>query len=173
VALPVGAAVAAPFLNIPWAEVWENARYLSGFLGGWRNNDSLYGLLLWVTGNQYSAKYLAFALTGIAAAWVTFRRWPLERGVLAVTVVLLLVSANCHPWYLTWIAPLLALHPFAPLLLWSALMPLSYQVVLRWQWLGEWEGSPSSRWLIYIPVFAMFAVSGWLARRRAKLSVDR
>ena len=172
VALPIGVGVLSPFLNIAWAEAWENARYMSGFVGGWRNNDSLYGLLLWLTGDQYNAKYLAFALVGLTAAWVTVRRWPLERGVLAVTVVLLLVSSNCHPWYLTWIAPLLALYPFAPLLLWTALMPLAYEVVLPWQWLGQWEGSTSSRWLIYIPVFAMFAVSGWLARRRGKLSIE-
>jgi uncharacterized membrane protein len=30
---------------------WANAQFLSGFLGGWRNNDSVYGVLLWLVGD--------------------------------------------------------------------------------------------------------------------------
>lgn len=172
VAAPVALLVSAPYLGASWREIEENARHMSGFVGGWRNNDSLYGLLLWLTGDQYRAKYAAFALIAMAVLWVTLRRWPLERAALAVASVLLLVSANCHPWYLTWLVPLLAIHPFAPLFLWTALMPLAYEVLLGWHLLGEWQGSTPGRWLIYGPVFAMLAVSAVLARRRAKLSED-
>ena len=34
-------------------------------------------------------------------------------------VTILALSANVHPWYLTWIVPLLALYPIPGLLLWT------------------------------------------------------
>jgi len=150
---PVAGVLAWPF----WSNVRENAEYMSGFVGGWRNNDSLYGLLLWLTGDQYPAKYTAFAIVIAVAAAVTFLRWPLERASLTVIATLLLFSANCHPWYLTWMVPLLAVVPVTGVLLWTALMPLAYEVVIGWALLGEWEGSTAWRWLIYIPVFGYLA----------------
>ena len=42
VALPIFAATCWPY----WSDVSENIHFMSGFLGGWRNNDSLFGLLL-------------------------------------------------------------------------------------------------------------------------------
>ena len=102
---------------------------MSGFVGGWRNNDSLFGMLLYFAGGDlYTAKYAAFALIGGAWTWLSMREWPLERIALWGTVALLLVSANCHPWYLTWFLLLLALYPHPSLLLWISLAPLAYEV---------------------------------------------
>lgn len=159
--LPIAAALAAPY----WSNVEENARVMSGFVGGWRNNDSLYGLLLWVAGDQYPAKYAAFAIIIATAAGVTLARWRLERACLAVIAVMLMVSANCHPWYLTWLVPLLALTPVPALFLWTALMPLAYRVVIAWALLAEWEGSTPWRWWIYLPVYGLLAGT-WCWRRR-------
>ena len=41
----VFAACAAPYV----ARVDDTVRYMSGYLGGWRNNDSLFGVILWLT----------------------------------------------------------------------------------------------------------------------------
>lgn len=139
----------SPYLS----QVTENARFLSGFLGGWRNNDSFYGLFLWATGDQYRAKYLSFGILAAAAVWVTLRRWPLPQATLAIVVVILLVSANCHPWYLTWFLPLLAIHPVPPLFLWISLIPIAYLPVIGWGVLGDWNGVSPMRWLIYGPLF--------------------
>jgi hypothetical protein len=147
--------LALPFLSSHLAENTENARFLSGFIGGWRNNDSLFGILLFLAGgNLYTAKYLAFGLIGTAWAWLSCQNWPLERIALYGIVVLLLVSANCHPWYLTWFLPLLALYPHPSLLLWVSLSPLSYQARIAWEDLGIWNGSTPERWWIYGPVLA-------------------
>ena len=165
VSLPIAALLAWPY----WSNVEENVRFMSGFLGGWRNNDSLYGLLLWLTGDQYPAQYAAFAIVGATALLVTLLRWPLERAVLSTVVVMLLVSANCHPWYLTWILPLLAIVPVPALLLWTALIPLAYRVVIEWAGLGEWHGSTAWRWHIYVPVYGMLlgTLLVRLARRKS------
>lgn len=151
------AAVVPAILMIPFLPglTTENARFASGFLGGWRNNDSIYSALLWLTGDQYPAKYAAFAILGAAALGVRWLPWPRERKALAVVLVMLAVSANVHPWYLAWPLPFLVFHPLPWAFLWAALMPLAYESVIRWSLLGEWTQSPEIRWMIYIPVAAM------------------
>jgi len=155
---PVVVALSAlPYWTPQWREYFLTARYMSGYVGGWRNNDSVYGLLLALTGDQYLAKYAAFALLGAVAAWVTWRRWPLERAALIVLFTTLLVSANCHPWYLTWFVPLLAFWPWPPVFVWQLLMPISYLVLVDWYRLGVWNGSRPDRWWVYVPVFLTIA----------------
>jgi len=85
-----------------------------------------------------------------------------------VIALMLMVSANCHPWYLTWILPLLALFPVPALLLWTALVPIAYAAVISWSTLGEWNGSTELRWLEYAPVYALLAGS-WIMGRSTHL----
>lgn len=151
-----------------WTSVVENLRFMSGFVGGWRNNDSLFGAILYFTNDLYRAKYTAFAIIALAVAILTWREVRLERASLAAIAVMLMVSANCHPWYLTWMLPLLALVPVTALLLWTALVPLAYAAVISWVALGEWQGSTAIRWYEYVPVYAMLIgppLAAWLRRR--------
>lgn len=164
VVLPVLGIACLPYLDARWPRLWDHARFVSGFMGGWRNNDSLFGGLLWLFGDLYRAKYAAFGLLALAVIWVTLRRWPLERGCLAVIGVMLLLAANCHPWYLTWLLPVLPLVPFAPAFLWIGLMPIAYRVMIAWRILGEWHGSTPHRWFVYAPLFALLGCK--LAWRR-------
>ena len=165
VGAPVALALALPY----WSAVSENARFMTGFVGGWRNNDSLFGALLWAGGTEARAKILAFTLIGAVALWATLRRLPLELAVLVTLTGALMVSSNSHPWYLTWVLPLLAFYPAAAMLLWVSLAPLAYHVVIQWVILGDWQHVSELRWLIYIPVYSMFlvcaAIHAW--RRRA------
>lgn len=155
-------------LTLPYGRgLLGNLRFLSGFLGGWRNNDSLYGLFLWATGNQYPAKYIAFACVAAAILFSVWRQLPLTKGSLVVVATLLFVSANCHPWYPSWMLPMLAIHPSLGLLTWTGLIPLGYQVLPAWQILGDWNGSTPMRWFIYLPVFALLL---WESRRLSSRS---
>ena len=168
VALPILALATLPYLTstVRWSGIDENFRYTSGFLGGWRNNDSLFGVLLWATGNDfYLAKKFAFAIVAVAVAAVIALRWPPEQGGLTVIAVLLMVSANCHAWYLTWMLPLLVLYPVPPLLLWVALAPLAHTAVIRWIASGEWNGSTPMRYYEYVPVYVALAI--WLVYARS------
>jgi alpha-1,6-mannosyltransferase len=150
------------FLLLPFladaAELLWNVRHTSGFVGGWRNNDSLFGGLLWLAGSEAIAKRLAFGIIGAVAGAVAWTHWRLEGKVLAVLTTLLLVSSNCHPWYLLWFWPLIGLYPFVPYLLWAALMPLAYGVLVEWEILRVWVGSRPERWMIYGPVFISAAL---------------
>ncbi|MEZ5353158.1 MAG: hypothetical protein R2762_11025 [Bryobacteraceae bacterium] len=165
------AAAAIPFLTVPVGVFIENARFMSGFVGGWRNNDSIFGLLLWATGDAYRAKYLAFALIAAAVLWML--RWPVERAMLGVIAVVLLISANCHPWYLTWFTPLLVWVRWPPLFVWQALMPMAYLVLVDWRTRGVWDGSTAARWWIWGPVYASMAVWGCLRASRVGSPRDR
>ena len=156
-------------LSLPYlADVVENAQYASGFLGGWRNNDSLYGLLLRFAaqGDVYRAKYWTFAILGAAVVWVWWKKYHLDRAAFVLVPFMLAISANVHPWYLTWLIPLLVVRPSAPLLLWVALVPIHYVVLIDWFALGKWDGVSSSRWLVYVPVYAWMLAS-WLMRLRS------
>lgn len=164
VAAPIFLALSWPY----WTNIHENLRFMSGFVGGWRNNDSVFGMILWLAKDIYRAKKIAFAIIAAGAVFVTLRRWPLERGALAAITLMLMVSANCHPWYLTWILPLLTLLPVPALLLWTALIPIGYSAVITWSALGEWNGSTALRWFEYAPVYGVLAGS-WIIGRRTHL----
>jgi alpha-1,6-mannosyltransferase len=169
IALPVLALTTLPYLTptLRWSGIDENFRFMSGFLGGWRNNDSLFGVLLWTAGNDfYLAKKFAFAIVCATVVAVMALRWPPERGALTVITVLLMVSANCHAWYLTWMLPFLVLYPVPPLLLWVTLAPVAHTAVIRWIAAGEWNGSTSIRYYEYVPVYLSLAI--WLVVRRAR-----
>lgn len=152
----VFAAWLAPF----GAGLIRNAPFASGFLGGWRNNDSLYGVLLWATGDVYRAKYASAAILMVAVLWVVWKGWAPWRGALFIVVVMLLVASNNHPWYLTWMLVLLPGTPSLGLLAWTALVPLAYRVLPAWEVLGRWEGVDSLRWFIYGPVFLVLVYEG-------------
>lgn len=168
VMLPVFGACVLPYRG----NFTENLQFISGFAGGWRNNDSLYGALLWIaSGDVYRAKYLALGIMVALAAAGGIIRWRAEAAGLLIIVGMLIVSANCHPWYPVWFVPLLAFVPLAPLFLWTALMPLTFSVVIRWTLLREWDGSTGFRWLVYVPVFAWLIVAA-VRRAAAKYNED-
>jgi hypothetical protein len=145
------------FAILAWqyvADVLENAQYATGFLGGWRNNDSFYGLMLSLCGGDvYRAKYATFAILGSAIVWMMWRRYPLDRAAVTLIPLMLAISANVHPWYLTWLVPMLVVRPSAPFLLWVTLVPLHYVVLINWFALGQWDGVNGWRWLVYVPVY--------------------
>lgn len=156
-----------------WSNVRSNAEFMTGFFGGWRNNDSLYGLVLWIFVEPAAAKRATAAIIGLLAVLFALTDWTLERKCLASITALLLFSSNCHPWYLLWIWPFVALYPSAPYLLWGALMPLAYSVLEGWRTLREWDGSTPERWLIYGPLFLIAALHGAFLDRTALMAVLR
>jgi hypothetical protein len=154
-----GFALAVPFLPQLWL-LRERADFMTGFLGGWRNNDSLFGAILWAfDGDPMRAKTASLALIALFALAAAVPRTSVDRAFFGFIAAMLLISANVHPWYLTWLACLLPLVPSLPAMMWMGLAPLSYSVLIAHAALGEWRGSTEWRWWIYLPVFA-FALLG-------------
>lgn len=155
-----------------WSDVMQNARFMGGFAGGWRNNDSLFGITLALAGGDFeTAKWATLTMIGALSLGAGLLIRNRERAALAVLAGTLLLSANCHPWYLSWLLPLLAFAPWPPMLLWVALSPLFYEVLIEYQFLDVWEGSTPGRWLVYGPFFALaaaYAARGWAKRKRTQ-----
>lgn len=153
----------------------DNARFATGFLGGWRNNDSIFGVVYALSDTPYRAKHVTLLLCGIAViAIARFRASAREKALWTVTSLLLL-SANVHPWYLSWLLPFAIEQEVQPsgermsawLIVWLALSPLFYETVIWWSIAGEWRQSPEIRWLVYVPV-AVAAVIPFALRRRKR-----
>ncbi|MGH9662709.1 MAG: hypothetical protein ACRD96_29430, partial [Bryobacteraceae bacterium] len=85
--LPVAAALALPFWTTDLARIVDNVRFTTGFLSGWRNNDSLFAATLWLSnGDPFLAKRVTLAL--LAAVSLLAIRWPLEKATFAVILAL-------------------------------------------------------------------------------------
>jgi len=163
--------------------VSEVTEVLEGFLGGWRNNDSLFGLIYQYVDRDYDRAtewVRRLVILSAAAIWALQR--PLVQTAQWTVAALLFLSANCFPWYLSWLLPLLAVHPNAALLLWTALVVLAYHVLIGYSALGVWEYQAFYRKLEYWPVFGLLIGSAavraalllWpAARRRWFVSRDR
>lgn len=121
-------------------------------------------LLLRLTEPLSIAKGLAALIFLLLAARVLRLRWsdPV-RTLLALTGTALLLSPVVHPWYLLWVAPLMALSPRASWIwLTYAAAALSYPMMA-----ARMAGSASLDWLVwleYLPFFAILAIES--ARRR-------
>ena len=150
-----------------WRSIASVIETLEGFAGGWRNNDSLFAVFLELTGGDMSAA-ADVSQWAVILAIVALRLLPLPAlgGELAAICAVLLVSANCFPWYLTWMLPLVAVHPSAPLLLWTALVSLAYHVIPGYEATGSWEYDRALIGLEYIPVLLWMGIIGACRIRR-------
>jgi len=157
------------FRGILTATTWlDPTEALKGWISGVRpflDDATSIDFLYSYTHPQYVARAIAFGLMALVAVGVSFRPMPLSREMLVALGAVLLLSPPVHPWYLLWIAPLLAVRPSRGLILWTGLAPLSYALPARW---GA-EGPPGGvlLWLEYLPVYALLAYD-WIAARRSR-----
>ena len=169
VTLPIAVVLSYPY----WGGISNVTLLLEGFVGGWRNNDSIYGLLYHLAGDDFQRGTLlvkCLLAAGLAALWAL--HLPLAKAAKWAIVLLLLLSANCFPWYLSWLVPLLALYPGAPMLLWTSLVVLSYHILIGYQALGVWQDWALMRQLEYVPVYVLLG-GVFLARHAKRLWTTR
>ncbi|MFQ5778830.1 MAG: glycosyltransferase 87 family protein [Terriglobia bacterium] len=162
---PLFAATAA-VLSLPYLGAGSNL--LSGFATyaeKWRNNESLYALLMAATGQESIATGVALGVVGGLALHCALRRVePLRAGFLLLAAVLLL-APSVFPWYVTWLVPFLCFFPNPALLLFTVTVLLSYHVLIDYRALGVWHYSPALVWLEYLPVYALLLWSWWRRQR--------
>ncbi len=94
-----------------------------------------------------------------AAAWFSWRRRiPVAAAAASGLFAFLLLRPAIHPWYATWMLPLLALAHRPSMHLWTALVPLTYGVLLEYRATGSWDPDP---WVpagilaLVLPLFVM------------------
>lgn len=152
-----------------WETLSQAGEVLEGFVGGWRNNDSLFGLIWEQVDRDYDrATEVVRLLLPAALAGLWALQLRLTRSALWAPVLVLAFAANCFPWYLTWFLPLLAVHSSAGLLLWTALAPLHYEIVAHYARSGVWEQAGWVRPAEYLPVAVVLVWEGLRARRERR-----
>ena len=167
VALPLALLLSAPY----WDGIPRLGETLLAFANGRHNNAGLFALILAASGGAYGpSTALSGGMLLIILAVLTRLRWEIVRASMGAVVALLLLSANCFPWYLSWLVPFLAIYPNAALLLWTALAVLAYHVVIDYAALGIWRESNEFLLLEYVPVYGML-LAGTSAVRSGVLNL--
>jgi hypothetical protein len=124
----------------------------------WRGNDSLFHLLLAVTGSLDRAKIAAASLLVLVVLFLHWKRTPPIRACFWTLGALLLLTPTVHPWYLLWIAPLLAIVPSPAWMFLSASAALSYHAAYLAAPGHAWEELLWVKALEYAPFFILLGL---------------
>jgi glycosyl transferase family 87 len=144
---------------------------LGTFAEHWNHNEFVYRLLLALSPNRDVAKLASAFLFVLAACILMVRSRPddLDGAVRRsewLLFWLLCLSPTVHPWYVSWLAPFIALCPRLGPLIWTATVPLSYEILLGYRAAGVWE---EKAWVVaveYIPVCVALVADAALRLRR-------
>jgi hypothetical protein len=145
---------------------------VAAYSGAWRNNDSLFGLIYALSGSLSSASQVYMAVVAGTALYLAGRRTPLLRATYLILGTLLAFAANCFPWYLTWLLPLLAIELNPAWILLTGTSVLAYHILIPYGTLGQWQESGAFRALEYVPFYALL-IGRWLWHRRAEMKYAR
>ena len=150
-------AVLATIAFLPYGGGWTGLiAVLSQYGNIWKNNESLYRLLRWITANDSQAGKVYLALVAGVVLYCLAQKLSPERSSYLIVGTMLLFSPNVFPWYLSWIIPLLAIYPNPAWLLLTVTVFLSYHVLIPYRSLGLWREDGFFTFLEYAPFY------GWL-----------
>lgn len=127
---------------------------------GWRFNDSLFSLLLFLTGSLYVSKALVIGIMLMLSIIVWYSKRPLLESAMIMVGAALLLTTTVQPWYMLWIVPFLCFSPNRAWLLLTGLTMLAYHVLIRYQAEGIWDESFWIKLAIYIPFYLLLIKDG-------------
>jgi hypothetical protein len=165
-----GMAVASVLLAAPyWTGDLAPLVGLGTFAEHWSHNEMAFRVLLAASGHRDGAKLAAAGifLAVAVALMLRTRAGDLEqlcRFSLWLLFTLLCLAPTVHPWYVGWLAMWLALTPRLGPLIWTAAVPVTYEILLRYETLGLWAESSWVVALQYGAVSAGLASDALLAR---------
>jgi len=142
---------------------------LDSFFGKCQFGSPLFALLALIAGPVWSR----VALTALLAiALVLILKWArrsrqLERAVLYVVAAPLLLAPVVYPWYLMALVPLTALYPSGWLIGWTVALPLTYEVLDRFDADGVWAPAAWPLWLVALAwlIGGVFDLRKWSRAR--------
>ena len=155
-AIPLATALAV----LPYASAGELAlRGLREYALRWRGNDSLFHVLFLLTGSLSSAKLVVAAILIALTLGLLWRKTPPLRASFWTLGAILLLTPTVHPWYLLWIAPLLAVFPHPAWLFLEASVALSYHASYLATAGEPWQEVPWIKLLEYGPFFLLLGLN--------------
>jgi hypothetical protein len=114
---------------------------LDSFFGKCQFGSPLYALAAFALGPTWSRVLLAILFV-CALALIAIRarqRRKLEPAILLAVAAPLFLTPVVYPWYLMALVPLTALYPRAWMIGWVVTLPLTYEVIDRFDAAGVWE----------------------------------
>lgn len=133
----------------------------------WSFNGSAWPLLAWALDDGALARTLLVGLGALVVGVAVRSRAGPAALLLAASGSFVLLSPTVHPWYTLWpLLPALWLRERAFVVL-AVLAPLAYVVLAAETMHGDWRESPWTRWIIWLPVYALLAVDAWRRFSRA------
>lgn len=154
-------AAAAGVLVLPYREAgWSIFSGSFTYAETWRNNESLYALLVAASNRESVASGVALGVVGGLALHLAARRADPLRACYLLIAAVLFLAPSVFPWYVIWLVPFLCFFPNPALLLFTSTVLLSYHVLIGYSATGEWRYTPWLVWLEYLPVYALLLCKG-------------
>jgi hypothetical protein len=165
------AGAASVLMLLPyWRALGAFRENFAHYEANWKNyHASLYTVLDWLSGGGTKIPALvgAAAIGGLAV-WLAWKRAEPARAAYLLIATSLVFWPNGYSWYFTWIVPLLCFFPNPAWLLLTVLQFLSYNVLIGYGILGQWQFDPLLHWLVYVPFYALLIGHWFVHRNRAK-----
>jgi len=150
---------AAALAILPYAAAGRLAfQGLGEYALRWRGNDSLFHGLFLLTGSLSSAKLAVAAILASLTLWLLWRKTAPTRAIFWTLGAILLLTPTAHPWYLLWIAPLLAVFPHPAWLFLEASVVLSYHAPYLASPGEAWQEVSFIKLLEYGPFFLLLGL---------------
>lgn len=147
----VCAAFYLPFASVGTAALTEGLRTYGRH---WLANEGAFAVIAALIRDPVHARAAATMLVLAVVAWVTWRRFAIERALLWIVGAGLLLSPTVHPWYTLWVLPMAALRGSRPFLLLGGLAFIGYWGLAAYELTGVWPQPLWSRVAMWLPVWA-------------------
>lgn len=134
-------------------------------------NSSIFSLLYELTNSNQLAAIICYFALGIWLLIVALTCQDFIRGIFWTLVGFYIFSPIVHPWYLTWIVPLLIFIPNKAFFWLIMSCQLSYYVLINYHTQNLWQDLPLIRLIEYIPFFALLSYD--LLRLQTKILTFR
>lgn len=134
---------------------WGVVRSLTTFGSRWEFNGSIFSIAYFMTGSNEAAHLVSGILIVILIGFLTVIDRPLLEKVFWGFSGFLLLSPVVHPWYLTWIAALVALRWSTGMFAFLGMSALANIVVYQYRGGGAWTDQPLILLVEYVPVYIL------------------
>jgi hypothetical protein len=123
----------------------------------WEFNGGLFSVVYFLSGSNEIAHLVSGVMIVLFVCLVAVLDRPLLEKVFWGITGILLFSPVVHPWYLTWLAALLALRWSTSVFVLLALSFIPNIVVYQYRISGQWNDQPVLLLLEYVPVLLLLA----------------
>jgi hypothetical protein len=136
---------------------WGVVESLTTFGSRWEFNGSIFSITYFLTGSNEAAHIVSGVLIVLYIGTLALIDRPFLEKVFWGFVGFMLLSPVVHPWYLTWLAALLAFRWSPGVFVFLGMSALANIVVYQYRSYGVWIDQPVILVGEYLPVFVFLA----------------